>query len=324
MEAIKVSVVIPVYNVIDYLEACVRSVAEQSLRDIEIILIDDGSSDGSYEKCQELARNDKRISVFAQKHLRASAARNNGLRRARGEYVMFVDSDDIILPGALQTLWNAAQDDDLDVVRASLCIVDESGVREDARRARISTELMRGDAFFCHVVAQNAYSCSVVLGLYRRRMIVENKLYFLEGHAFEDELWTPCMLLAAKRVRYVHTYFYHHVMWSGSVMHTRDTDRQGRDLVAVARAMAQVQNVPESVKRVWYDNVLGKYFSGFCIGRMYRPEYRDIVSKGFPIPYARGVKNRLRTCIYLLNYRLFVWLNTLGVRLNRARGIVRS
>lgn len=324
MEGIKVSVVIPVYNVIDYLDACIRSVAEQSLREIEIILIDDGSDDGSFEKCEELARGDQRISVFRQEHLRASAARNNGIRRARGEYVMFVDSDDTILPGALETLWNAAHTDALDVVRASLLVVDENGARKDARRSRISTEIMSGDAFFCHVVAQNAYSCSVVLGLYRRSMIEENKLYFLEGHAFEDELWTPCMLLAAARVRYMDLYFYNHVMRQGSVMHTRDTDRMGRDLVTIARAMAQVEGVPDGVKRVWYDNVLGKYFSGFCIGRMYRPAFRDIVSKGFPIPYARGLKNRVRTLVYLLNYRAFVWMNTLGVRLNRARGIVRS
>lgn len=89
-----ISVIVPVYNVEAYLKQCVDSIRNQTLRETEILLIDDGSEDGCPRICDEYARADKRIRVIHQKNRGISAARNAGLQMARGEYVTFIDSDD--------------------------------------------------------------------------------------------------------------------------------------------------------------------------------------------------------------------------------------
>ena len=97
----KVSVVIPIYNAEKYLKECLDSVAGQSLREIEIICVNDGSSDGSAVILQEYAKSDERVRIFEQKNQGASSARNHGIRNACGEYLYFMDSDDILRKDAL-------------------------------------------------------------------------------------------------------------------------------------------------------------------------------------------------------------------------------
>ena len=91
---IKVSVIIPVYNSEDYLQECLDSLLKQTLHEIEIICVDDGSTDGSLQILEKNAANDKRIQILHQENLHAGVARNNGLKAAHGEYVIFLDSDD--------------------------------------------------------------------------------------------------------------------------------------------------------------------------------------------------------------------------------------
>ncbi len=100
----KISVIIPVYNTKEYLEDCVNSVLEQTWPDFELILIDDGSQDGSREICEELCRKDNRIRSIFQEHKGVSAARNAGIEAAEGKYLFFLDSDDMIHPQLLEAL----------------------------------------------------------------------------------------------------------------------------------------------------------------------------------------------------------------------------
>lgn len=104
-----ISVIIPVYNCGAFLEKCLRSVMEQSFSNLEILVIDDGSTDDSAAVCTALAAEDSRIRLIRQKNAGVSAARNHGIALSRGEYLTFVDADDLLLEGALQALWDGAQ-----------------------------------------------------------------------------------------------------------------------------------------------------------------------------------------------------------------------
>ncbi len=106
-----ISVIVPVYNAVDCLERCVSSICKQTFTDLEIILVDDGSMDGSAGLCDELAKKDSRIRVFHQVNAGSSAARNHGIDEARGEYLGFVDSDDELLPDMYEKLYRAAAED---------------------------------------------------------------------------------------------------------------------------------------------------------------------------------------------------------------------
>ena len=100
----RVSVIVPCYNAGAYLEPCLRSVLAQTMGDLELLVIDDGSADGSLSVAQEIARGDARVRVFHQENRGVCAARNRGLDAARGEYVTFVDGDDLLPPDALERM----------------------------------------------------------------------------------------------------------------------------------------------------------------------------------------------------------------------------
>ena len=104
-----VSIIVPVYQVKDYIDECVESLLRQTYTNLEILLVDDGSTDGSGAICDEYARRDNRIRVIHQENQGLSAARNAGLDRATGEYVAFVDSDDAVLPDFIETLYDLAE-----------------------------------------------------------------------------------------------------------------------------------------------------------------------------------------------------------------------
>ena len=113
---VKVSVIIPVYNVEPYLKQCMDSVVGQTLKDIEIICVDDGSTDGSLDILREYAAEDNRIQIIEQKNAGAGAARNNGMRHATGKYLSFLDSDDFFEPRMLEKAYDLVEKDQADFV----------------------------------------------------------------------------------------------------------------------------------------------------------------------------------------------------------------
>lgn len=117
-----VSIIIPVYNVEQYLPECLSSILCQTYKDIEIILVNDGSTDRSGELCRAAAESDNRVVLIEQKNAGLSAARNAGLDRASGEYIMFVDSDDYVSPYMVETMLKSIED--ADMVMCRFCITD--------------------------------------------------------------------------------------------------------------------------------------------------------------------------------------------------------
>lgn len=125
----KISVIVPIYNSIDCLEKCVNSICSQTYTDLEILLIDDGSTDGTDKLCDKLAQKDSRISTYHKENGGASTARNMGIRLAKGEYLGFVDSDDYIEPDMYALMMEAMLEQHVPIVQISRDEVDEEGKR---------------------------------------------------------------------------------------------------------------------------------------------------------------------------------------------------
>ena len=173
----RISVIIPVYNVEKYLTECLDSVLEQTLKDIEVICVNDGSTDNSGQILDEYARQDPRIKVIVQENKGLSGARNTGVKIATGEFTCFVDSDDRIPPFALDTLWQIAQAAKVDVVmsekRQSQLITQTEPVHW-----QIHTRVMPDFVNNRHI------SSSAWNKLYRTKLIQNHP--FIEGIYFED------------------------------------------------------------------------------------------------------------------------------------------
>ena len=134
----KVSVIMPVYNGEKFLETTVKTILDQSLDDLELILVNDGSKDGSAKLCDEFAQMDPRVRVIHQKNQGICGARNTGLNAARGEYIAFADQDDDCLPGWLSDNYEVAKEYDADLVKSGRIAetIDENGnlLKKDVRR----------------------------------------------------------------------------------------------------------------------------------------------------------------------------------------------
>ena len=178
-----ISVVLPTYNVAQYLQQCLESVAAQTYRDIEVIIIIDGATDGSYEIAQDFCKTDKRFSVFWQENAGSGPARNAGLARCKGEFVMFVDPDDWIEPELLEKLYEAQQEGDYDLV-ASTRIKVECNPKGQVKR--ILPKHLANESIIGQDAVRQAYMRMLRMGvvsnptqkLFKLSVIRENQVEF--------------------------------------------------------------------------------------------------------------------------------------------------
>jgi glycosyltransferase involved in cell wall biosynthesis len=217
----KISVVIPVYNVEKYLHRCVDSILTQTFQDFEIILINDGSQDKSGVICDEYALKDKRVKVIHKKNARVAAARNDGIRIAKGKYLSFIDSDDWIEPEMYQQMVFKAEELTLDLVMCDYKKKSD-GDYEDKR-----TQPIRGGHYSRENIKNELYPCLIMFDhvefsptisnwvcLFNLEFLKRNKLYYDEDiHYCEDSIFGSKVLYNATNFYYLkdkhyYNYFY--------------------------------------------------------------------------------------------------------------------
>lgn len=213
----KVSVIIPVYNTQKYLGECLESILCQTLQEIEILCIDDGSDDESLEILCEYANKDDRIIVYSQKNCGLSVTRNRGLKHAQGEYVYFMDSDDSLAYNALEHLYGVAKAENCDVIYFDGVTVYEN---EEIKKEHPEYEryYMRegnypkqcsGQEMFVLMKSTGEYRVNMGIQFFRREYLEENNLKFQPGIIHEDNDFTFQSMLLAKRAGYMHEALFH-------------------------------------------------------------------------------------------------------------------
>ncbi len=205
----RLSIIIPVYNAERHLRACLDSLLAQSIKDMEIICVDDGSTDESGAILAEYAAKDGRLKIATQENRGQGAARNRGLEIARGEYIYFMDADDeLAAPDALAGLFAVADADILDALFFDAetrvdegIVVPPSIVRaEDYIRSHDYSSVGTGRELFARFLANKEYTVSPCLVLFRRAFLEENGIRFpVERIFYEDNIFMTRVMLAAKR-----------------------------------------------------------------------------------------------------------------------------
>lgn len=217
-----VSVIIPVYNVEQYLDECVQSVLRQTYRNLEIILVDDGSTDRSGELCDGYAAQDKRIRCIHQPNGGLSRARNEGLRLAEGEFVYFLDSDDWIEPDSLQAMRDCAVQTGAALVffdAVSFFDNDEAMARQSYLRSR-QYDADTGLRVFSSLQEAGDFHSPVQLLFLNRSFLLKNELHFEEGIVYEDMLYTFQAFCLAELVAHINLALYHKRYRLGSITHS--------------------------------------------------------------------------------------------------------
>lgn len=249
----KVSVIIPVYNTEAYLEEAVRSIMNQTLKDLEIIIIDDGSTDNSLSVIKKLAQEDNRIEWLSQPNSGQSVARNIGIERARGKYLYFMDSDDILDADALMACSQTIRGKNLDFVFFDAVSFSEAGqIETDTSYKRTylfrEEELLPGKEMLDRMLDHKIYRASACLSLIDAHFLNEIQLRFYPGIVHEDELFTSVLYLHASRVACIHSDFYRRRIRSESIMSVKFSKRNIEGYLIVARELQQISETEQNLK----------------------------------------------------------------------------
>lgn len=227
-----VSIIVPVYNVAQYLDRCLDSLVKQTDPNIEIILVDDGSTDGSGALCDLWQQRDGRIRVFHKPNGGLSDARNHGLERASGEYICFIDSDDWCDLRYVEVMRGTLEDTGSDLVECDYLTTDERAPAPVSGQTAYDYRLSEGRECFLRFLT-NEFFVSVCNKLYRRSLL-ENQP-FRRGVYHEDEFWTYRIFSRAQRacrLRYTGYYYYQR---QGSIVHTTPSQKRLTDAFTAAK-----------------------------------------------------------------------------------------
>ena len=226
-----ISVIVPVYNILDCLERCVKSICGQTWENLEILLVDDGSSDGTEKLCDELAQKDGRIRVFHKENGGSSSARNLGIQEARGEWLGFVDSDDWIEPQMYERLLNAAVLSGVPIAQASRDEIDETGERRPDVCVPPKEEVTRSAEEFLRTLLLHEGDCSFCTKLVKKELF-QGRI-FPEGRLNEDFYLLVDMLGTGAPVHIVPEQMYHVFYRTGSNTRRKDKNDFSRVFVDI-------------------------------------------------------------------------------------------
>jgi len=259
----KISVIVPVYNVEKYLRECVDSVLAQTFSDFELILVDDGSPDNSGKICDEYASKDSRVRVFHKTNGGVSSARNLGVENARGEWIMFVDSDDMICADALVVLFPWTKFADVDLVEAGTTVSSLNS------KFRGVAKLVKSDGAFDYAVSlssfeQRNWGTAPWNKLFRRKTLLETDALGVPPEFWFGEDFLMCLRFSRKMRRAVKIgrsfYFYRKNEFSCTATRSRTTEYLFRMLDETART------IPDGVEGAWRDVWLALMEYVFAVG----------------------------------------------------------
>ena len=259
----KLSIIVPIYNVEKYLRKCVDSLLGQDLppEEYEIILVNDGSPDGCDSICEEYAARFGQVKVIHRENGGLSAARNSGIKVARGQYVQFVDPDDFLEPNVLKALVEKMDADNLDVLRFNYQNVNEryevfSPNKDPKRWVNYSDSVCDWLAFLNERLGPACYAWQFVV----KRTLLSDKInWFKEGIYFEDMEWTPRILLQADRVSSVDTILYNYLIREGSITLSVDEKKKKKVLNDKLLLVDLLQSQKQSVSdQRWFDGMIAQ------------------------------------------------------------------
>ena len=227
----KISIIVPVYKVEKELDRCVQSLLKQTYKNLEIILVDDGSPDCCPILCDQYAMEDERIRVIHKKNGGLSDARNAGLNLATGEYVLYVDSDDYIELDSCERLISATSDEQVDIVVGNAIMEKPDGNEKMIHSATPAGFIYSAKDFVEKAVCESQWYAPAWLNMYRREYLLRNNLYFKKGIYFEDVQMLPRVFLSAQKIACIDEVFYHYIIRENSIMTSKKDEKKKRDSI---------------------------------------------------------------------------------------------
>ncbi len=309
---IKISVVVPVYDVSKYLRKCLDSIINQTLKEIEIIIVNDASpSSLDNEICKEYEQKDDRIKYIIHKENKGlSSARNTGVAEAKGEYIGFVDSDDYIHPDMYKTMYEQTTKNDVDIVQCNLVFLGNKYHSPYVKSNKIYLFKSPFKKFFANKYLNN----DVKNKIYKRNLYIEDGVTFLQGILHEDELYIFKMLFYANNILLIPYDLYFYVQRENSIGSRYDPDHMYKRVQSQLIYLEEMQkfliekSIYEKYKEKfikYYSSTVSNIFVTASKGKILKVFMREI--KSDPI-----YKSNLRLRVKLKLFFILDYINLLN------------
>lgn len=273
---IKTTVIVPVYNTEKYLADCLNSLLHQTQRELQIIIVDDGSTDGSMEIAEEFKALFTNMMIIRGENKGVGAARNTGLHYAQGEYIYFLDSDDYIDNNTLELCYSQASAGNLDLVLfdAKTLVeenLDKNSTISEYDRTKIIKNtgyIYSGREFLAQYMEKELDIVSVCLMYLKRKFVTDHQLLFPEGLLHEDEGFRFFVMFAAERIQYIPKLLHNRRYRAGSIMTSPQQDKRLRDYISVVCKMIEKADAADRLEQKYIDRklwqIFGRYEKLFC------------------------------------------------------------
>ncbi|ANX00210.1 hypothetical protein CSTERLE_00685 [Thermoclostridium stercorarium subsp. leptospartum DSM 9219] len=311
-----ISIIVPIYNVEKYLEICLQSILKQTYRNIEVILVDDGSSDRCPYICDFYSDKYENVKVIHKKNGGLSDARNVGLEIAKGEYILFVDSDDYIDINTCELFIKEIGYNEPDIVVGNARVIKDKNIKE-MRHKYITTGIVTGEKYLKEELKTKTMYMSACLNLYRKSFLMDNNLKFRVGILHEDEEFTPRVFLKAQKVIGTGIIFYNYVIRNGSITRQKDLTKNAIDIISICYELEKIYNNIEDkeLKILLYDNLVNKFLYAFQIGKLYKTEFNKLINKDFLDKDVYFEKTKFKVNLFCFNSKLYYFINYLEKKL---------
>ncbi|MGR5861197.1 MULTISPECIES: glycosyltransferase [unclassified Bacillus cereus group] len=317
----KISIIVPVYMVEKYIEKCIDSLINQTYKNIEIILVNDGSLDGCPEICNNYAKNDSRIKVINKKNGGLSDARNAGLREAIGKYILFVDSDDYIEKDTCECFISTIKEREVDVVVGNAKKIENDNLSFMKHSNSQEDQIFTGEQYLAAELKAGTMYMAAWLNLYNRDFLLNNKLEFKVGLLHEDEQFTPRVFLRAEKVIGTNVIFYNYLIRNGSITTTKNKLKNAEHIIRTCKELEQIycKIKNDELRNLLNDNLVDKYLNIFQVASLHKKENSHLLDEEFLINKAYTAKNKLRVALFRASKTLYFALNKSMKKINSLR-----
>lgn len=303
------SIIVPVYNTSNYIDKCIKSILEQTYKNYEILIINDGSTDNSEEKLNKYKDN-KKITIINQKNKGLSSARNHGIQKSKGEYILFLDSDDYIEKELLEKLLEKI-DNKIDLIRYQARTVNENYEticeynEEEFNNISISNALEKILKY--HFIENSWLYC------YKKDLFKKNKLKFDEGYIHEDFGLTPQIFIKTTKITSINYLGYNYLIRENSIMNNKDnkkTIKKCNDFIDLGiRNINIIKDIKFKNKELLLSYIANSILiKGKELEKKERSKYLKKIKENNIDKYllTNTMKRKLKKIIYNINYNLYL------------------
>ena len=268
----KISIIVPIYNAEEHLDRCVKSILTQTVEDLELLLVDDGSNDNSLNICKEYEKKDQRVRVVHQENAGVSAARNHGIELAEGKYIGFVDSDDWIEPVMYERLLKEAKKTNADVIMCDATTVYSNGRTQVDTITQLSTnQILKKSDFMPSLLlemAGSAWRCIYKNNRYNDKLMQSESLHFPLGVKFsEDRIFNIYAFGYANKICYIKESYYNRYMNEKSAVHRFHEDyfeAYKKAAEEIEKAIDLAWNAEEKYKTAYLQQFISGSLMAIC------------------------------------------------------------